>query len=321
MATCPVRTILIYLSDLIDSGSLTDPKARRICEQVLHLTEEISEGAAGNDHLLAIDSLIREYLDIKKSKEILEIGKILKGIFTENREIFQSHIETRNCPSHDCGKLAPSPCQMACPAGIDIPTYLTLIARGEDAKAIEVIRRDNPFPWVCGLICTRPCEMMCVRARIDTPVSIKFLKAFAAERAMSEGAYKNPEKKEWNGKKVCVIGAGPGGLTAAYYLALMGYRVRVIEALPVSGGMMMIGIPRYRLPREVIDREVAMIEDLGVEISYNTRFGRDISYEELKAEGFNSIFKFLILWSSYPPVFQSRGCLKLAKIPVNHVLF
>lgn len=288
--TCPVRNIIVDLSDLTDSGALTDPRERRICEQILHLMEEISEGAAGKDHLPAIDALLDEYLDGRGSQKTRENGSRLKERLSENREIFESHIQTRNCPSHDCGKLAPSPCQMACPAGIDIPTYLSLIARGEDAGAIEVIRRDNPFPWVCGLICTRPCEMMCVRARIDTPVSIKFLKAFAAERAMSEGAYHNPEKKPFNGKKVCVIGAGPGGLTAAYYLALMGYGVRVIEALPVAGGMIMIGIPRYRLPREVIDREVSMIEDLGVEISYNTRFGTDITYEDLKADGCNAFF-------------------------------
>ncbi len=287
---CPVRNTIIYLSGLIESGSLTDSRERRICEQILNLTEEIADGAAGNDHLFAIDSLIEEYLCDKSSKQTRKNGTVFKEMLFEHREVFQSHIQTRNCPSHDCAKLAPSPCQMACPAGIDIPTYLTLIARGEDAKAIEVIRRDNPFPWVCGLICTRPCEMMCVRSRIDTPVSIKYLKAFAAERAMSDNAYINPEKKEFNGKKVCVIGAGPGGLTAAYYLALMGYGVRVIEALPVSGGMLMVGIPRYRLPREVIDREVAMIEALGVEILYNTRFGRDITYDELKNEGFHAFF-------------------------------
>ncbi|NOX32828.1 MAG: FAD-dependent oxidoreductase, partial [Deltaproteobacteria bacterium] len=257
---------------------------------ILHLTEEISEGAAGFDHLLAIDSLIKEYFYKKTALQNQETGKTLKGILDEHREVFQSHIESKNCPSHDCGKLAPSPCQMACPAGIDIPTYLSLIAEGKDARAIEVIRRDNPLPWVCGLICTRPCEMMCVRARIDAPVSIKFLKAFAAERAMSDRAYKNPEKKEFNGKKVCVVGAGPGGLSAAYYLALMGYKVKVIEALPVPGGMLMVGIPRYRLPREVIDREVAMIEELGVKFFYNTRFGKDITFDELKNKGVDAFF-------------------------------
>ncbi len=288
--TCPVRKTVIYLSEQIDSGCLTDPKGRRISEQILKLTEEISEGAAGSDHLPAIDSLVDEYFHVSGPSINQETGKVVKGILEAHREIFQSHIETKNCPSHDCGKLAPSPCQMACPAGIDIPTYLSLIAEGKDAEAIEVIRRDNPLPWVCGLICTRPCEMMCVRARIDTPVSIKFLKAFAAERAMSERAYKNPEKKPFNGKRVCVVGAGPGGLSAAYYLALMGYKVRVIEALPVPGGMIMVGIPRYRLPREVIDREVAMIEELGVEFSYNTRFGKDVTYAQLKEQGYDAFF-------------------------------
>ncbi len=103
---------------------------------------------------------------------------------------------------------------------------MTLIGMGRDAEAIEVIRRDNPFPWVCGLVCTRPCEFMCVRGRIDTPVSIKFLKAFAAEKALSDGQYQNPEKAPDKHQKVCIIGAGPGGMSAAYYLALKGYSVK-----------------------------------------------------------------------------------------------
>ena len=288
--TCPVRKTVMYLSEQINSGRLTDPKGRRISEQILMLTEEIAEGAAGKDHLLAIDSLVDDYFYPSSPEVNLKTAKTLKGILADHREIFISHIETRNCPSHDCGKLAPSPCQMACPAGIDVPTYLSLIAEGKDARAIEVIRRDNPLPWVCGLICTRPCEMMCVRARIDTPVSIKVLKAFSAERAMSNRAYKNPEKKPFNGKKVCVVGAGPGGLSAAYYLALMGYGVKIVEDLPFAGGMLMVGIPRYRLPREVIDREVALIEDLGVQIAYNTRFGKDVTLDQMKQDGFNAFF-------------------------------
>jgi len=199
--TCPVRQTIIYLSDQINSGNLSDPRGRRISEQILLLMEEIAEGAAGLDHLSAIESLVETYFYDSSPLPNQEMGKILRGIIAEHREVFHSHIESRNCPSHDCGKLAPSPCQMACPAGIDVPTYLALIAQGKDAQAIEVIRRDNPLPWVCGLICTRPCEMMCVRSRIDTPISIKFLKAFAAERALSERAYKNPRAKEFNGKK------------------------------------------------------------------------------------------------------------------------
>ena len=177
---------------------------------------------------------------------------------------------------------------MTCPAGIDVPTYISLIGLGRDAEAVNIIRKDNPFPWVCGLICTRPCEFMCVRGRIDTPISMKFLKAFAAERALSERRYENPPREPVKNEKVCIIGAGPAGLTAAYYLALKGYGVRVIEAMPMAGGMMMVGIPRYRLPREVIDREVAMIEALGVEFVFNTRFGKDVTLEQLKMEGFDA---------------------------------
>jgi NADPH-dependent glutamate synthase beta subunit-like oxidoreductase len=131
---------------------------------------------------------------------------------------------------------------------------------------------------------------MCVRGRIDTPISIKFLKAFAAERSMSEGSYRNPKRDADKGKKVCVIGAGPSGLSAAYYLALAGYGVRVIEQQAVAGGMLLLGIPRYRLPREVIDREVEMLRDLGVEFNFETRFGKDVSLDELKSDGFQAFF-------------------------------
>jgi NADPH-dependent glutamate synthase beta subunit-like oxidoreductase len=131
---------------------------------------------------------------------------------------------------------------------------------------------------------------MCVRARIDTPISIKTLKGFAAERAMSEGSYANPQKEPDKNKKVCVIGAGPGGMSAAYYLALKGYGVRIIEQQSVAGGMLLLGIPRYRLPREVIDREVAMLKNLGVEFQFSTRFGQDATFEALKKEGFEAFF-------------------------------
>ena len=285
---CPVRQTILFLTQLIGPKGLPDPKGRRICEQILVLAEEIAEGTAREEHLPAIEALVKEFNDARNPEQTRQAGRTIQGLLTDHREVFINHIQTRNCPTHDCGKLAPSPCQMACPAGIDIPTYLALIAQGKDAEAIEVIRRDNPLPWVCGLICTRPCEMMCVRARIDKAISIKFLKAFAAERAMSERAYTNPIPQPANGKKVCVVGAGPGGLSCAYYLALLGYGVRIIEALPVPGGMLMVGIPRYRLPGEVIDREVAMIEDLGVEIQYSTRFGKDVTKDELDREGFEA---------------------------------
>ncbi len=296
---CPVHGTIVYLSRKLASGELTEPRTIRISEEILKLLEEISNGHAGEDHLDAVHTRVREFFEHSANPEGLKTGTYLKGILENHGSVLESHIATGNCASMDCVRLAPSPCQMACPAGIDVPTYLSLIADGRDAEAIEVIRRDNPLPWVCGLVCTRPCEMMCVRARIDSPVSIKFLKAFAAERAMSQALYINPPQKPLNGRKVCVVGAGPAGLSAAYYLALMGYTVRILESLPVPGGMLMVGIPRYRLPREVIDREVAMIQELGVEIVYNTVFGKDITLESLKKEGFGAFFLAIGAHKSY----------------------
>jgi len=287
---CPVNLTIGDLREMICSGKLSHPKTRRIAEEILELIEDVAWGRAGNEHLNAVKTLTQEMMTQTDGEAGFEYGKNLLSALEEHFEVFASHVKTHNCPSGDCVKLAPAPCQTACPAGIDVPTYITLIGMGRDTEAINIIRKDNPFPWVCGLVCTRPCELMCVRARIDKAVSIKFLKAFAAERAMSEQSYRNPEKEADKNKKVCVIGAGPGGMSAAYYLALKGYQVKVIEALPLAGGMLMVGIPRYRLPREVIDREAAMIADLGVEFCFNTRFGADITLEELKAEGFEAFF-------------------------------
>jgi NADPH-dependent glutamate synthase beta subunit-like oxidoreductase len=293
ISTCPVNNTIVQLEEIINSGQLKDPKCRRIAEELLELLDDIAWGRAGDKHYPAVLSLSKELMDHGPGDIGKETGALVHIALIEHEEVFISHIKTHNCSSGACIKLAPAPCQMSCPAGIDIPSYVTLIGMGQDAEAIEVIRNDNPFPWVCGLVCTRPCEFMCVRGRIDTPVSIKFLKAFAAERALSNGQYKNPAKMPDKNQKIAIIGAGPAGMSAAYYLALMGYTVKIIEALPMAGGMMMVGIPRYRLPREVIDREAAMIRELGVEFCFNTRFGKDVTFDQLKSEGFGA-FLFAI---------------------------
>ncbi len=285
---CPVSKTIEVLKAALSSGDLKIPESRQIVEEILSLMEDIAWGSAGNDHIASIIELSSRLIHRNNSPACVELGNTVKNTIETNMESFISHVKTHICESGECAYLVPAPCQMACPAGIDIPTYVTLIGQGRYDEAIEVIRKDNPFPWVCGLVCTRPCELMCVRARLDTPVSIKFLKAFAAEKAMSEGRYKNPKKAPSNGKKVCIIGAGPSGMTAAYYLALKGYTVRVIEQLPMAGGMLMVGIPRYRLPREVIDREVEFIRELGVEFQFNTRFGWRVHMNQLRKEGFEA---------------------------------
>jgi len=289
VSTCSVNNTIEKIDGLISSNRLKHPRSRRIAEEILKLLNDVARGSAGDQHLPSMESLAAELLSSPDATSG-EAGRILGAALTEHHEEFLSHIETHNCSTGDCLRLAPAPCQMTCPAGLDIPTYVTLIGQSRDAEALDVIRKDCPFPWVCGLVCTRPCEFMCVRGRIDTPIAIKSLKGFAAERAMSEGSYRNPEKQTDKNKKVCVIGAGPGGMSAAYYLAIKGYGVRIIEKQAVAGGMLLLGIPRYRLPREIIDREVSLLKDLGVEFQFNTAFGIDVTLDDLKAEGFEAFF-------------------------------
>jgi len=329
LTQCPVDQTLALVCRALEENSLQHPRSRRLAGQLMAMIEDVASGRAGAEHMTVLQRLAGELADFAADAAGMALGAQVREELATHREVFVSHIETQNCAAGACDRLAPSPCQMACPAGIDIPTYVALIGEGRDAEAIETIRRDNPFPWVCGLVCTRPCEFMCVRGRIDQPVSIKTLKAFAAERALSLGHYVNPPQAPPKNRKVCVIGAGPGGMSAAYYLALNGYTVRVIEALPMAGGMMMVGIPRYRLPREVIDREVAMIEALGVEFRYNTRLGQEVTFEQLRTEGFEAFFLAIGAHASFklnipgesdfPQVTQAIDFLKRVALGERHL--
>jgi NADPH-dependent glutamate synthase beta subunit-like oxidoreductase/ferredoxin len=287
---CPVNDSLSLITQALQDNWLQHPRSRCLAEEIQALISDIAMGRAGDQHIASLHQRVEALLNLRADRVGVETAKSLAETLDNHLETFESHITTRNCAIGECDFLTPAPCQLACPAGIDVPTYVSLIGMGQDAEAIDVIRKDNPFPWVCGLVCTRPCEFMCVRGRMDTPISIKSLKAFAAERALSQGRYQNPPQAPPNAKKICVIGAGPGGLSAAYYLALKGYSVRVLEALPFAGGMLMVGIPRYRLPREVIDREVNMIQDLGVTFDFNTRFGQAVTFQQLKDEGYEAFF-------------------------------
>jgi formate dehydrogenase beta subunit len=180
-------------------------------------------------------------------------------------------------------KHALLPCRYNCPAEIDVPRYLRFIGEKDYKAAVAVIREKVPFPAVLGYVCDRPCEDVCRRGEINEPISIRDLKRYAAEH---DGSSLKPERKPATGKKTAVIGAGPAGLTAAYYLALQGHEVTVFEALPFAGGMLCVGIPEYRLPREVLDREIKYIEDMGVEIKTGTRIE---SIDKLFEQGFDGI--------------------------------
>ncbi|HCI79358.1 MAG TPA: hypothetical protein DHW02_06695 [Ktedonobacter sp.] len=175
-----------------------------------------------------------------------------------------------------------APCQRACPVGTNAGLYVSLIAEGRYDEALQVASEPNPFPSICGRVCTAPCEDVCRRGEFDAPVAIRDLKRFATEHGKPLKRTVSPPEKRYM-ERVAIVGAGPTGLSAAYYLARRGYQVTVYDAMPVAGGMMAIGIPDYRLPRTELNRDIDAIRELGVEIHLNTAVGRDISLDDLQA--------------------------------------
>ena len=176
-----------------------------------------------------------------------------------------------------------APCQAACPVGTNAGLYVSLIAQGRYDEALQVASEPNPFPSICGRVCTAPCEDACRRGEFDLPIAIRDLKRFAMDRGKPRKRKIIPPK-HWYVERVAIVGAGPTGLSAAYYLARRGYRVTVFDAMPVAGGMMAIGIPDYRLPREELSRDIEAMIDLGVEIHLNTAIGRDVSLDDLQRD-------------------------------------
>ena len=211
-------------------------------------------------------------------------------IYTENAKVTSARRQCLESLLLDHYGDCTAPCHNACPAGIDIQGYIALIARGAYKEAIELIKEKLPLPATIGRICPHPCEEACRRNLVDEPISICNLKRFAAEYEMSSKERFIPKIKLGTGFKVAIIGAGPAGLSAAYYLIQEGHEVTIFEALPKPGGMLQYGIPDYRLPKNVLEQEIAEIVQLGVAIKTNQVLGKDFSINSLLQDGFNAIF-------------------------------
>lgn len=207
-----------------------------------------------------------------------EAAKLVLKCVEGCEEDFRSHIEQGFC---SCNSNQPVACVTSCPAGVDIPGYIALVHEKRYADAVRLIRRDNPLPTTCAYICEHPCENRCKRTLIDAPVNIRGLKKMAVDNA---GDVPVPVCGASTGKRVAIIGGGPGGLSAAYYLALMGHQVTIFEQRKQLGGMLRYGIPNYRLPREKLDREIASILSTGIEVRKEVQVGTDITLEELHKE-------------------------------------
>ena len=187
-------------------------------------------------------------------------------------------------------KRGTSPCKAECPAHISVQGYIALVAQGRYLEALKLIKEENPLPAICGRVCHHPCESVCARGQVDEPVAIDFIKRFVADLDLKSDTRYLPEIKDKRKEKVAIIGSGPAGLSCAYYLAIEGYQVTIYDKLPIPGGMLSVGIPEYRLPKEIINAEIQVIKDMGVEIKTGVEVGKEITIEQLRREGNKAIF-------------------------------
>ncbi len=207
------------------------------------------------------------------------------------RDEYEAHIKEHRCPAGVCQELVFAPCQNECPAGLNVPAYVALIGEGRFEESLVTIMNHIPFPAVCGRVCDHPCEAKCRRGQLDDAVAIRQLKRVAADYAWDSFDISQMRLAPPNSRpKVAIVGAGPAGLTCAYFLARLGYQPTVFEKLPVAGGMMAVGIPAYRLPKDVLRREIKAIEQLGVEIKTGVAIGEDVTITELHEQGYEAIF-------------------------------
>ena len=208
---------------------------------------------------------------------------------TWSHQVVSARKERLEALLHDHYGDCNAPCQRACPAGIDIQGYLALIARGAYSESVALIKERLPLPGVIGRICPHPCEQACRRNLVDKPLAICSSKRFAADMDRQSEHRFVPQLEPKTGKRVAVVGAGPAGLSAAYYLSVRGHQVDIFEGLPKAGGMLRYGIPDYRLPQDLLDSEVASVAELGATITTGRWLGRDFTIQGLKDEGYDAV--------------------------------
>ncbi len=213
-------------------------------------------------------------------------ANLILDSLTEFEDEYKSHINERRCAENVQQTV---PCITLCPAHVDVPGYIAMIKEGDHAGAVKVIRNSNPFPTACAFVCEHPCERKCRRTLVDDPINIRGLKKYAVDQASADSVA-TPEANVKTGRKIAIVGGGPAGMTAAYFLALMGHEVVIYEEHEKLGGMLRYGIPEYRLPKERLDQDIKAILDAGdITAKCNVKVGRDITFKELK-EGYDAVY-------------------------------
>jgi NADH-quinone oxidoreductase subunit F len=285
--TCMVDVAKFFVQFTNDESCGKCSACREGSAALLEVLTRISDGEGREGDLEFLEELGQAIKDASMCGLGQTLPNPVLSALRHFREEFEAHIKNKRCPAVVCRGIISSPCQFLCPLDTDVPAYLTLTAQGRYKEALEVIRRTNPLPLICGRVCMAHCETRCRAAEAGGPISVKEIKRFLSDWELKTGGLPpaEPFKKKYN-EKVAIIGSGPAGLTAGYSLAQRGYEVTVFEALPVAGGMLAVGIPEYRLPRELLQMEIDAIARSGVAIKTNSPVRK---IETLFAEGYKAV--------------------------------
>ncbi|MBU1474432.1 MAG: FAD-dependent oxidoreductase [Acidobacteria bacterium] len=289
--TCMVDIAKYFLNFLRDESCGKCVSCREGTQRLWEIVNKITEGKGEMKDL----DLLEELAEITKDASMCGLGQTAANPVLSTlkyfKEEYEEHILHKKCPALLCREIVSAPCQYICPIDQEASVYVALIAEGRYQEALDIIRKDNPLPSVCGRVCDHKCESVCRAGEIGEPISIRALKRFILDWSEKNKKAAAEQKKEpRKNKKVAIIGSGPAGLTAGYYLNLQGYDVTIFESHPVAGGMLAIGIPEHRLPRSILKSDIDYILKSGVSLKTNMALGRDFSLDDLFKDTFEAVF-------------------------------
>jgi NADH-quinone oxidoreductase subunit F len=287
--TCMVDLARYFMEFIQEESCGKCTPCREGTRIMLNILERICQGKGKMEDLDTLEELSQQI----KQTSLCALGQTapnpIEATLRYFREEYIEHIRDKKCRAGVCAELVYAPCSNICPASVNVPAYLAYTKEGNFVQALKTHLKNNPFPAVCGRVCPHQCEAKCRRNDIDSAVSIRSVKRFMAD-SIDDYLKCFPEKQNSNGMKVAVIGSGPSGLSNAYFLTMLGYEVTVFESEAKAGGMLTYAIPSYRLPKNIVEKEIQALGQYGVKIRTNIRVGKDISVSELRKQGFKAFY-------------------------------
>ena len=287
--TCMVDLARYFMEFIQEESCGKCTPCREGTRIMLNILERICQGKGKMEDLDTLEELSQQI----KQTSLCALGQTapnpIEATLRYFREEYIEHIRDKKCRAGVCAELVYAPCSNICPASVNVPAYLAYTKEGNFAQALKTHLKNNPFPAVCGRVCPHQCEAKCRRNDIDSAVSIRSVKRFMAD-SIDDYLKCFPEKQNSNGMKIAVIGSGPSGLSSAYFLTILGYEVTVFESEAKAGGMLTYAIPSYRLPKNIVEKEVQALSQYGVKIKTNIKIGKDITISELRKQGFKAFY-------------------------------